>query len=215
MPIVEEAKRIFERLTGYGRPERRDFDRLVRRRSPQPFRFGDDGAGTPNNPRLALVLYRGAVKCDEHYDSAAVLEDLFDRHGWRRSWRNGIYPIRHFHTGTHEVLGIARGHAVVEFGGAGGPRFVIRAGDIVILPAGTGHRRLGGSNDLLVVGAYPAGGNYDEPRPHETDYDKAVASIGRVRLPAQDPVYGRDGPLLALWRHRAARRRQPVRRQRA
>jgi uncharacterized protein YjlB len=109
------------------------------------------------------------------------------------------------------VLGIARGHAVVEFGGAGGRRLAVKTGDVVVLPAGTGHRRLGGSHDLVVVGAYPVGGAYDEPRPGETDCEEAEASIRQVKLPAQDPVYGGDGPLLELWNGRTPKPRQTAR----
>jgi uncharacterized protein YjlB len=214
MAILEEAKRLLEKLTGHARPAGRDLAGLVRRRTPQPFRFTGDGAGTPNNPRLALVLYRSAVKGDERYHPATVFEELFRRHGWRKSWRNGIYPFRHFPTTTHEVLGIARGHAVVEFGGAGGRRLAVKMGDVVVLPAGTGHRRLGGSHDLVVVGAYPAGGTYDEPRPGEIDREKAEVSIRRVKLPKQDPVYGGDGPLLELWNGRTPKPRRAARRRR-
>jgi uncharacterized protein YjlB len=95
--------------------------------------------------------------------------------------------------------GIARGQAHVRFGGASGRRFTLKAGDVVVLPAGTGHRSLGGSRDLLVIGAYSATGWYDEPKPQEVDHAQARAAIARVPLPAQDPVYGREGPLKALW----------------
>ena len=61
-------------------------------------------------------------------------------------------------------------------------------------------RRLGSSRDLLVVGAYPATGSYDEPKPADVPHAKAVAAIARVRAPAQDPVYGKQGPLVQLWR---------------
>jgi uncharacterized protein YjlB len=101
------------------------------------------------------------------------------------------------------VLGIARGHAKVRFGGAQGRVIELRAGDVVVQPAGNGHRRQSGSKDLLVVGAYPkgkGGGKYDEPRPDQVDHATAVFSIARVDPPASDPVYGRTGPLKKLWR---------------
>jgi len=101
---------------------------------------------------------------------------------------------------THEVLGIARGQLKVEFGGAKGKALTLKAGDVAVLPAGTGHRRLSPSRDLLVVGAYPGQGKYDEPRPDEVDHVKARASIAKVRCPRADPLYGRDGPLLSLWK---------------
>ena len=83
-----------------------------------------------------------------------------------------------------------------------------KAGDVIVLPAGTGHRRISASDDLLVVGAYPSSaGRYDEPRPGELDHRTAIRRIARVARPARDPVYGRDGPLKKAWRQR--RRRRP------
>src|SRR5215831_910091 len=67
-------------------------------------------------------------------------------------------------------------------------------------PAGTGHQRLAASKDLLVVGAYPPFGSYDECRACAADHDRALTTIPKVALPRKDPVYGRDGPLTRLWR---------------
>lgn len=199
MPIVEDIKRTLERITGHGRPESRDLSKLTRTRKPHLHRFGDDGE-TPNNPRLPLVLYRTPVKLADGLDPAAIFEDLFAANGWAGSWRNGVYDFLHFHTRTHEVLGIARGTVRVQFGGAAGKAVDLKAGDVAVLPAGTGHRRLRSSRDLLVVGAYPSSGSYDQPKPSDVDHEQAVADIAKVNLPGADPVYGKTGPLLELWR---------------
>jgi uncharacterized protein YjlB len=164
----------------------------------QAFRFEDDGE-TPNNPRLPLVVYRVAVDLAGAPDPAAPFERAFARHGWSDGWRNGIHPFLHFHTATHEVLGIARGRATVEFGGARGQMLTVEAGDVVILPAGTGHRRIAASGDLLVVGAYPRNASFDQKRPGQVDHEKAVSAIARVPLPEMDPVHGHAGPLMTLW----------------
>ena len=165
---------------------------------PLTFRFADDGE-TPNNPALPLVLYRGAVDVTGA-DPAAAFEKTFAAHGWGDGWRNGIFDFLHFHTRTHEVLGIARGRATVEFGGAQGETVELQAGDVAILPVGTGHRRLSGSRDLLVVGAYPAESCIDQHRPNQVSHDKALADIAGTKLPEQDPVFGSDGPLKQLWK---------------
>lgn len=195
----EQARHIAERITGFGRPSSRDLSHLIRKRKPNVYRFRNDGR-TPNNPRWPLVHYRTPVNVEAGDDPAAIFEKLFATHGWRGSWRDGVYPFLHFHTQTHEVLGIARGKARVRFGGRNGRVLELHAGDVVVLPAGTGHRRLSASRDLLVVGAYPGDGRYDEPTPDEVNHDEAVASIAQVGRPAADPVYGRRGPLRALWR---------------
>src|SRR6478672_8003048 len=111
MPTLEDAKVLAERLTGIGRPRKV----VPRQRKPQAFHFKDDGE-TPNNPRLPLLLYRSPVSLTDALDPAAVFEVLFAANGWKPSWRDGIYPYNHFHTGTHEVLGIAKGKAQVRFG---------------------------------------------------------------------------------------------------
>jgi len=193
---LEDVKAAGERLTGIGRAKRI----TPRPRKPHTYFFMDDGE-TPNNPRFPMILYRSPLKFDDTHDPAALLEDLFSSHGWGKSWRDGIYDFNHFHTQTHEVLGIARGHARVRFGGAKGRVIELHAGDVIVQPAGNGHRCLSKSKDLLVVGAYPkGGGKYDEPRPNQADHATAIFSIARVGPPAADPVYGRTGPLKKLWR---------------
>jgi uncharacterized protein YjlB len=135
-------------------------------------------------------------------DPAAIFEALFARNGWGDSWRDGIYDYVHYHPRTHEVLGIARGRARVQFGGRKGRKLDLKAGDVVVLPAGTGHQRLAGGKDLLVVGAYPALGHYDEFGTSTDEHDRALVTVARVPPPRGDPVYGRNGPLKRLWRGR-------------
>lgn len=195
LPSMEDLKSMAERITGIGRPK------LVtpRRRKARAILFRDDGE-TPNNPRFPFIHYRTPVEVDGDFDPAAAFEVLFAANHWKPAWRDGIYDFNHFHTRRHEVLGIARGHARVRFGGAKGRVIEVVAGDVFVHPAGVGHRRLSGSKDLLVVGAYPEGsGKYDEPRPGEVDHAKAVADIAKVGLPAADPVYGIGGPLMEIW----------------
>ena len=203
MTLVEELRRVVERVTGRGRPSRRDFRLLLRKVKPTALVFTDDGR-TPNSP-LPLLHYRQAVRAHEDFDAAAVLEEVFAAHGWKDSWRNGIYRHLHFHTGTHEVLGIARGQARVQFGGSKGKVVPLIAGDVVVLPAGTGHKRLSGSRDLLVVGAYPPRGEYDEPGPDKVSHEEALERIAKVPLPRQDPLYGGEGPLPKRWSRRRRR----------
>lgn len=198
MPVVEEIKRLAEKVTGIGRPSLDEAVQLVRERRPRLLLFEDDGA-TPNNPRRPMLLYRNAVGFRRHLDPAAIFEQIFARNDWEESWRNGIFDFLHFHTRTHEVLGIARGQARVQFGGTRGKTVTLRAGDVVMLPAGTGHQRVSPSGNLLVVGAYPPGGDYDQPRPGEIDHRKAVADIAKVATPKSHPLYGEHEPLSLFW----------------
>jgi uncharacterized protein YjlB len=100
---------------------------------------------------------------------------------------------------AHEVLGIVRGAAGVMLGGPQGRRFDLSAGDVVVLPAGTGHCNTGSSADLLVVGAYPNGMRWDVRRGDPAERDEVLANIAGVPLPEQDPVAGAQGELLKRW----------------
>jgi uncharacterized protein YjlB len=202
MPLIEDLKRIGEKLTGAKRPKPEEVRALVRKREADARKFRDDGE-TPNNPELPFIHYHSPVLLDDAFDPAAIFEELFASNGWEGSWRDGVYDFNHFHTRTHEVLGIARGHARVRFGGERGRIITLKAGDVVILPAGTGHRRISASRDLLVVGAYPDnGGKYDEPQPDDVDVEQARADIAKVKMPKRDPVYGAKAGLRLVWRNR-------------
>ena len=162
--------------------------------SPEAHTFDDDG-GIPNS-RLPVLVYPGALERDA---GPRAYEELFAGHGWLGAWRNGIFPFHHFHSTAHEVLGIAAGEAEVILGGPGGRRFHVRSGDVVVLPAGTGHCNAGSSDDLLVVGAYPNGMDWDLRRGDPAEHEEVLANIARVPFPDQDPVSGESGPLVELW----------------
>ena len=97
------------------------------------------------------------------------------------------------------MLGIATGEVRVAFGGPAGREVAVRAGDVVVIPAGVAHRTMGQSPDLLVVGTYPGGSDYDIRRGDPAEHAAAVRAIAAVPLPDSDPVLGRDGPLRRLW----------------
>lgn len=160
--------------------------------------FADDGA-TPNNPRLPLILYRRAVDFGPG-DPAVAVESLFAANGWGGLWRNGVYPFHHYHSTCHEALGVASGWAEVRFGGESGETLRIEAGDVAVLPAGTGHRRIDASPDFLIVGAYPPDHSYDMIRSEDRSaHSAAVARIAEVPVPATDPVFGPDDGLRTRW----------------
>ena len=198
MALLDTIKEKAERVSGLGRPGRRQAAGFVRDRKPNAVRFGDDGF-TPNHPRWPLIIYRGAVRLTDQHDPAAVIEDVFESNGWGDSWRDGIYDYLHYHSRINEVLGIARGKGQVRFGGDRGRTYRLKAGDVVVLPAGTGHECLDASKDFLVVGAYPPSGTYDECSELE-HRARALKTIPKVARPRKDPVYGSDGALLKLWR---------------
>lgn len=161
----------------------------------ETYTFEDDGR-FPNSA-LPVLLYRGALAGDA---GAGAHERLFASHRWLGAWRDGIFDFHHFHSTTHEVLGIAAARANVILGGPHGRRFELVAGDVLVLPAGTGHCNAGSDPDLLVVGAYPNAMRWDIRRGDPDERDEVLANIARVPMPERDPVQGPDGPLVALWR---------------
>jgi len=205
MPLIEDARKLAEKATGWRRPERSELNVLARQREARLFHFKDDGV-VPNHPHWPLVIYRNAVKLPTEFDPAAVFEDLFGKNGWSDSWRDGVYDYLHYHSRIHEVMGVARGSAVVQFGGKEGRKINIKRCDVLVLPAGTGHECLWASDDFLVVGAYPATGTYDVFRTSPAEHAKALTTVPKVPPPRRDPIYGQDGPLCRLWK-----RAQPTR----
>jgi uncharacterized protein YjlB len=161
--------------------------------SPEAHRFEDAGA-IPNS-RLPVLVYHGIPEARAARDCI----DLFARNGWRGAWVDGIYPFHHFHSTAHEVLGIVAGSASVILGGPDGRRFEVVPGDVLVLPAGTGHFNAGSSADLRVVGAYPGGMWCDLRRGDPAERDEVLANIAAVPLPESDPVTGAAGSLSELW----------------
>jgi uncharacterized protein YjlB len=165
---------------------------------PELHHFDDDG-GIPNSP-LPVLIYNDVDAADD----ATRCEELFAANDWLPDWRDGIFSFHHFHSIAHEALGIVAGTAIVKLGGPGGRSFEVGAGDVLVLPAGTGHRNEGSSPDLLVIGAYPDGMPWDLRRGDPAEHDEVLANIRAVPLPKADPVEGPNGSLTELWRGSAA-----------
>jgi uncharacterized protein YjlB len=150
----------------------------------------------PNNPSLPVLVYRGALRDPE----PGSVEQVLHGNSWRGSWRDGVYGFHHFHSNAHEVLACCAGSVRIRLGGPDGPVLKVCTGDVVIQPAGTGHRNEWASGDLLIVGAYPEGQEgYDMMRGDPGEAEAAAARIARVPVPGSDPIYGPGGPLQEHW----------------
>jgi uncharacterized protein YjlB len=144
------------------------------------------GDAIPNHPSFPVLVYRGVDLDDPH--------GLLERHGWGGRWVDGVFDFHHFHSTSHETLAVIGGAATLELGGPQGEAFDVQAGDVLVLPAGTGHRRAAATGDFTVVGAYPEG-------QHDYDLKRSADAADRARIaalpvPAEDPVGG-DG--VARW----------------
>jgi uncharacterized protein YjlB len=203
MALTDQIKN-YARKAIESHPDEEALRTMIRRPKSVTVMFEDDGI-VPNNPRLPFVVYRGAIHfSDRAFGPGAVVDAIFASNGWGRSWRDGIYDFVHYHSQIHEAMGVARGWAEVEFGGVKGRRIRLKAGDVAILPAGTGHRLIEASRDFLVVGAYPADGTYDECT-DTREREDAAKRIAKTRKPDADPVFGKRGPLKGIWTRKKRR----------
>ncbi|MDQ0246983.1 uncharacterized protein YjlB [Bacillus fengqiuensis] len=158
------------------------------------FFLKDDGE-IPNNPEFPVIVYEGIFNHNPN-----EIEAVFNRHHWSGSWTGGVFDYHHYHSNAHEVLGVKSGNAIILVGGEEGKRIELKVGDVVVLPAGTGHKRVESSEDFEVVGAYPEGSRYNMRKRDPGIRAQALAEIRSVPVPETDPVYGEEGPLLQKWR---------------
>ena len=151
--------------------------------------------GIPNNKDLPALLYRGALAADEE-----TARETFRRNGWGGLWTWSVFDYHHWHPSSHEALACVSGWADLHLGGPGGPVVRVEAGDVAVLPAGFGHKRVSSGDGFAVVGAYPPGQESpDIVRADGMDMDEARERIGATPLPEADPVEGNDGALMRLW----------------
>lgn len=113
---------------------------------------------TPNTSisNRPLLIYRSCFlspspsSIESHLSSVGVVAP---------AWRYTMYSTSHFHSTSHEVLGISKGRAKLLFGGEGNPGAVeteVRAGDCIVIPAGVAHRLLedlDGSFQMVILEA--------------------------------------------------------------
>ena len=110
-----------------------------------------------------------------------------------------MYSTTHFHSSSHEVLAISNGKAKLCFGGEENPKNVeqvVERGDVIVVPAGVGHRLLEDiEGGFEMVGSYPIGKQWDMCYGKEGEGEKAEC-IRELKWFERDPIYGEDGPVL-------------------
>jgi len=146
-------------------------------------------AAPSSRASFAQSSFAGAVEA--HLRATGVVQP---------QWRYTMYPTTHFHSTTHEVLVVVRGGARLCLGGEGNPaayRPDVGVGDVLVVPAGVGHRLLEDTSSdeagFEMVGSYPPGCSWD------MCYGKAgeEGKVGRIKEVVwfeRDPVYGDTGP---------------------
>lgn len=166
---------------------------------PIPYQLDENGR-IPNNPKLPLLLYRQLFEQTDGLKQQ--FKKAFQENQWGGSWVNGVFDYHHYHSTAHEVLGVISGMATIIFGGPGGKEVEVKAGDMAILPAGTGHCRKSASSDFSVIGAYPKGQEDYDICTEKDDPDEKKKNIEKVAVPSADPVGGPHGLLMKHWKAR-------------
>ena len=169
---------------------------------PEQLSFKDDGV-FPNSV-LPLLCYRQAI-ATEARDPASIFEERFAENDWTNSWRNAVYFFPHYHSTSHEVLGVYSGDATLRLGGEHGKNVEVKVGDVIVIPAGVAHQSISASNDFGVVGAYPDGRDWDLLRGLPGERPKADYNIATLPIPDKDPVYGALGQLRRIWKSTGGR----------
>ena len=146
-----------------------------------------------------MMIYHAAFNSKP--PASAIEEHLSSIGAVQPQWRYTMYSTSHFHSTSHEVLGIASGEARLCFGHERNPKRVeevVKAGDVVVLPAGVAHRLLEDlAGGFQMVGSYPKGCNWDMCYGNKGEEEK-IESIKELRWFQKDPIYGHEGPALEV-----------------
>ncbi|MFT3703046.1 MAG: cupin domain-containing protein [Agriterribacter sp.] len=165
---------------------------------PLQYRLRDNGI-FPNS-KLPVLLYKNALSLPFLFPGHAV-KKLFSQHGWTNNWISGFFTYNHYHSNTHEVIGVVSGKTNIQLGGDNGVRLEICSGDVLIIPAGVAHKNMGKEKDIICVGGYPDGKRYDINIGSDGERPQTDKNISAVAVPSTDPIMGNNAGLLLLWRN--------------
>lgn len=156
-------------------------------------KYEDDGS-IPNNPSFPILIYLNVLDTNDKPDN------IIENNNWLNSWENGVFSYHHYHSNSHEVLLIIDGSAQLQLGVEQGSKVDVKFGDVLILPAGSGHKLLNESANFTVKGAYPNGQSYDIYVGKESERPQNLRNIRNMPLPDYDPIFGGQGPLFSYWK---------------
>lgn len=114
-------------------------------------------------------------------------------------WRYTMFSYTHFHSTTHEVLCVSAGRAKLCFGGEDNENRVepvVEKGDVMVVPAGVGHRLLEDQGGFEMVGSYPSNVEGWDMCYGKKGEEEKVQGIKSLKWFERDPIYGDEGPVL-------------------
>lgn len=171
----------------------------LRRTNPDIFYFKDDGL-TPNS-HLPVLVYRGLFD-STYQDCEGWLEKKFTENGWVRTCNKPLFDYYHYHSNTHEVLGVCRGTGFIQLADKNGVKTELEKGDVVLIPAGIGHYCINCSEDFAVVAGYPDHIVPDVLKATPENREKSLENIKNVPIPRFDPILrDEEGCLQKFWGH--------------
>lgn len=159
--------------------------------------FKDDGI-TPNN-KLPVIIYRDVSK-NVKINTNISIRTFFESNNWTNNWADIIMTKNHYHSTTHEVIGINKGKVSLKLGGKHGSIVSIKSGDVILIPAGVGHYSLGNEEFYEAIGGYPNGEEWDMIFDEKDKYAVAIERIRQIPIPKKDPIFGSDGLLFEYWK---------------
>lgn len=162
------------------------------------YHIKDDGT-FPNNSEYPVVVYKRIFNLPAFF-AASTIRKIFKENNWKNSWKYGVYEYHHYHSITHEVLGISKGKTILLLGGEHGVKIEVEKGDVIIIPAGVAHKNLGKKNNIVCIGAYPEGKDYDMNYGKASERPNADKNVKNVMKPETDPVFGKAGGIAEHWK---------------
>ena len=93
------------------------------------------------NSRLPVLIYRSVLPA---YPTPETVSSFIEPNNWIKGGVFKHYPAHHFHSVTHELYAVFKGHSRLLLGrgpldGKGGVEVELRVGDCIVLPAGVAH----------------------------------------------------------------------------
>ncbi|CAK7563979.1 MAG: hypothetical protein SEPTF4163_001862 [Sporothrix epigloea] len=157
----------------------------------------------PNNA-FPVLVYRQCLPLPVSEEKTTA---FLEAHAWEKKGTWGHIGVRHFHPNVHECYGVIAGESTMLVGCGSddpddsGQEIELSVGDVIVLPAGTGHCNLQSTKNYLYVGVYPSGGPMYKAELGKEGADVAALrrEVDSVAMPLEDPVSGKDGALLKLW----------------
>lgn len=151
------------------------------------------------NSKLPVLHYKKVLKLPKLFAGRKV-KRIFSRNNWGNNWKDGVYTFDHYHSITHEVLGVIKGSTTLQLGGEDGLKINVGKGDMLVIPAGVAHQNLGNEQQVICIGGYPEGKDFDMNFGKPGERPQTDANIAALKIPETDPLTGKNGSVPTIWK---------------